>query len=142
MISPVARVEQGPTVLPVVLRTDGSTVPVLTAGAQAPFDVVLMSQNQYLRALLTNAPRTPFDLYLTKSNIAANQAAAKLAAQIASMPAVPEVVQNEQKMRSEGARLFKAAQLYTNFQQTSRILDNIHKSADQIIQGMVIDLLG
>ncbi|MBL8886628.1 MAG: hypothetical protein JNK16_08205 [Phycisphaerales bacterium] len=136
------RVEQGSTLVPAVIRNDGTTTPVVARGTQAPIDVVLLSQNEYLRALLTNPPRTPFDLYLTKQNRESSQAAARLASQVASMPEVPDVVQSERKLRTEGVRLFKAAQLYTSFQQTSKILDNINKSADQIIAGMVIDLLG
>ncbi|MBX3390782.1 MAG: hypothetical protein KF691_15140 [Phycisphaeraceae bacterium] len=138
----MARFEQGPTLLPVVIRNDGYATPVLARDAQPPFDVVLLSQNEYLRALLTNAPPTPFDLYLTKSNRESVKAAARLAAQVASMPEVPDVVQSERKLRTDGAKLFKAAQLFTGFQQTSKILDNMNKSASQIIQGMVIDLLG
>lgn len=117
-------------------------MPVLTPDAQPPFDIVLISQNEYLRALLTNTPPTPFDLYLNKANQESDKAAARLAAQVASMPEVPDVVESERKLRTEGAKLFKAAQLFTGFQQTSKILDNMNKSADQIIQGMVIDLLG
>lgn len=142
MLPPVNRVEQGPTYIPAVIRNDGTATPVLAQGTQAPFDVVLISQNQYLRALLTNAPPTPFDLYLTKQNREYSQAAARLAQQVASMPEVPDVVQSERKLRVEGARLFRAAQLYTSYQQTSKLLENMNRSADQIIQGMVIDLLG
>jgi hypothetical protein len=142
VLPPVNRIEQGPTFVPAVIRNDGTTTPVLAQGAQAPFDVILLSQNQYLRALLTNGPPTPFDLYLTKQNREYSQAASRLASQIASAPEVPDIVQSDRKMRTEGARLFKAAQLYTSFQQTNKILENMNKSADQIIQGMVIDLLG
>jgi len=92
--------------------------------------------------LLTNGPPTPFDLYLTKQNREYSQAASRLASRIASAPEVPDVVQSERKLRTEGAGLFRAAQLYTSFQQTNKILENMNKSADQIIQGMVIDLLG
>lgn len=142
MLPPVNRIEQGSALVPAIIRNDGTTTPVVARGTEAPFDVVLLSQNQYLRALLTNGPPTPFDLYLTKQNREYSQAASRLAAQIASAPEVPEVVQSERKLRTEGARLFKAAQLFTAYQQTNKILENMNKSANQIIRGMVIDLLG
>ncbi|MBX3380722.1 MAG: hypothetical protein KF805_11565 [Phycisphaeraceae bacterium] len=138
----MTRIEQGPTLVPAVIRNDGTTTAVVSPGIQAPYDVVLLSQNQYLRALLTNAPPTPFDLYLTKSNQASEKAAARLASQIASMPEVPDNVKSERTLRTEGAKLFKAAQLYTSFQQTNKLLENMNKSADQIIRGMVLDLIG
>ncbi|MGH7243125.1 MAG: hypothetical protein ACREJD_06895 [Phycisphaerales bacterium] len=136
------RIEQGSTLLPVIVRNDGVLAPVLARGVEPPFDIVLLSQNQYLRALLTNAPLTPFDLYLTKSNQARSQVAARLASQISSMPETPDNVTSERTLRTEGARLFAAAKLFTSFQATSKILDNMNKSADQIIAGMVIDLIG
>lgn len=142
MLPPVNRIEQGSTLVPAIIRNDGTTAAVLARGVQAPFDVVLLSQNQYLRALLTNAPPTPFDLYLTKSNQASEKAAARLAAQVASMPEVPDNVKSERALRTEGARLYKAAQLFTSFQQTNKILENMNRSADQIIRGMVLDMIG
>ncbi len=142
MLPPVSKVEQGTTLVPIVIRNDGVAVPVLPPGAQPPFDIVILSQNEYLRALLTNgSPPTPFDLYLGKSNAESSKVASRLAAQIASMPEPPANVQADRTLRSEGAKTFKAAQIFTAFQQASHILDNMNKTPEQIIRGLALDLI-
>ncbi|MBS0190037.1 MAG: hypothetical protein JSR52_02695 [Planctomycetes bacterium] len=142
MISPVSKVEQGPTLVPIVIRNDGQAVPVISPGAEPPFDIVVLSQNEYLRALLDNPGPAPFDLYLSRSNAQSSKLASRLATQIASMPETPANVEADRTLRTEGAKTLKAAQILTNFQQTSKLIENMNKSPEQIIQGMVLDLFG
>lgn len=121
-------------------------VPVIAPDAEPPFDVVILSQNEYLRALLGSRFALPFDTYLgklnTESSKAASRTASQLALRIASMPEAPQNVQDDRTLRAEGAKLFKAAQVLTGFQQTTKLLENMSKTPDQILQGMVLDLFG
>ncbi|MBY0113037.1 MAG: hypothetical protein K2Y21_09460 [Phycisphaerales bacterium] len=130
-----------PTVIPVIVRHDGQYSAAIPPGAQPPFDVVLVSQNAYLRYLLDGTVPTPFDTHLAKSNQQSRQTASDLAVRIASMPSVPATVQQERQLRSEGAKSLKLAQSVIDFQQTAKILENMGKSPEQLIVGIVMDLL-
>ena len=144
LIQPV-RQEQGngvtPTVIPVIVRHDGQYSAAIPPGAQPPFDVVLVSQNAYLRYLLDGTMPTPFDTHLSKSNQQSRKTASDLAAQIASMPSVPQPVQQERQLRTEGAKALKLAQAALQFEQTMKVLENANKSPQQLIVGIVMDLL-
>lgn len=130
-----------PTVIPVIVRHDGQYSAAIPPGAEPPFDVVLVSQNAYLRYLLDGTVPAPFDTYLNKSNQESRKTASDLAARIASMPSAPATVQQERQLRSEGAKSLKLAQSVMDFQQTAKILENMGKSPEQLIVGIVMDLL-
>lgn len=130
-----------PTVIPVIVRHDGQYSAAIPPGAQPPFDVVLVSQNAYLRYLLDGTIPAPFDTYLSKSNQESRKTASDLAARISSMPNAPATVQQERQLRTEGAKSLKLAQSVMDFQQTAKILENLGKSPDQLIVGIVMDLL-
>lgn len=130
-----------PTVIPVIVRHDGQYTAAIPPGAQAPFDLVLVSQNAYLRYLLDGTPPTTFDQYLSHRNQESRKTASDLAARIASMPSVPQPVQQERQLRTEGARSLKLAQAALQFEQTMKVLENTTKSPEQLIVGIVMDLL-
>lgn len=125
--------------LPVIVRNDGQAVVAADPYAQGPFDVVLLSQNQLVQTLLEKRPS--FDQFLQARNRESRRVASDLAAKIASMPPAPALVQQERTLRSEGAKTLKAAQTVVNFDRDTKILENMNKSPEQIIRGMVLDLL-
>ncbi len=129
--------------LPVVVRYDGTAVPVIPPGAQPPFDVVILSQNQYLRDLIDNPPPAPFDLYLQSQNQLNDAIANRLSAMLTS-PGVtgPTSGPDAQTPAMQGAAAYKIAQAIVTFDQNNQILANLGLSADQIIRGLALDILG